>query len=138
MLSEKEILDKCVSQEQRDELKSLLEYCDRFHISPEIGKEIDMIEELNEFCDSVSDDEKNEEFRKTFEEFFRVNKPKVTFDLVFPSFINTDGRYSSWVINIGREIDDADSLGKEHFWTEEKYNDDQPVFDGIIYFQKIS
>lgn len=86
--------ERCVTEQQRSDLKRLLDLCDYLDVSYRF-KEIDFMEELNDFCDKNEEDENITDFKEQCAGLIKEKCPVREYDLYFPS--------KRWVINIGEE-----------------------------------
>lgn len=90
--------ERCVTERQRSDLRRLLDLCDYLDVSYGF-KEIDFMEELNDFCDKNQEDENIKKYKEICLKLIEDEKPVREFDLYFPS--------KHWVINIGEEHRDV-------------------------------
>lgn len=94
------IEQRCLSQQQRSDLRRLLDLCDYLGVKY-VFKEIDFTEELNDFCDETQEVEDIKDFKELCAKVIKEECPVREYDLYFPS--------KRWVINIGDEQRDVDT-----------------------------
>ena len=104
---------RCKDDEERKALADLIDNCEYAGIKC-YPVTVNLLDELDEFCNSIPDEEDAKKFKTIFSEFLKKgNATAASFDLYFPS--------KHWAINIGSELQDALSLiskskSYSYFW----------------------